>query len=70
VEAGAIREVYIEPGPARYDAKIDDHHHFVDLKTGQVFDLEREQVKGIAPQLGANFKVHRYSVTFFGELKG
>ena len=67
VEAGALREVYLESGPARYDAKVDDHHHFIDLKSGQVFDIEADKVKALAPDLGSGFKVHHYSVTFFGE---
>ena len=69
VQAGALKEVYLDSGPARYDAKIDDHHHFVDLKTGKVFDIEGDKVKTLTPQLGPDFKVHHYSVTFFGESK-
>jgi len=67
VEAGALKEVYLESGPARYDAKVEDHHHFIDLKSGQVFDIEADKVKALAPDLGSGFKVHHYSVTFFGE---
>jgi len=66
VQAGALKEVYLESGPARYDANIDDHHHFIDTKTGQVFDIDSDQVKALAPQLGSGFKVHHYSVTFYG----
>lgn len=68
VQAKAIREVYIESGPARYDANVDEHHHFVDVSTGKVFDIDAEKVRGIASELGPDFKVHHYSVTFFGEL--
>ena len=67
VQAGALKEVYLESGPARYDANIDDHHHFIDTKTGQVFDIDAARVKALAPELGADFKVHHYSVTFYGE---
>jgi Fur family transcriptional regulator, iron response regulator len=69
VEAGAVREVYIQPGPARYDANIEEHHHFVDIKTGKVIDIESTVVPSIASELGPKFKVHHYSVTFFGELE-
>ncbi|PWU00051.1 MAG: hypothetical protein C5B53_04520 [Candidatus Melainabacteria bacterium] len=69
VEAGAIREVYIAPGPARYDANIEEHHHFVDVHTGKVIDIDADRVRGIASELGPDFKVHHFSVTFFGELK-
>jgi Fur family transcriptional regulator, iron response regulator len=69
VEAGAVREVYIQPGPARYDANIEEHHHFVDIKTGKVIDIDSTVVPSIASELGPKFKVHHYSVTFFGELE-
>lgn len=69
VQAGALKEVYLESGPARYDANIDDHHHFIDIKTGKVFDIDANKVKALAPELGPAFKVHHYSVTFFGESK-
>src|SRR5271163_4734767 len=69
VEAGAVREVYIQPGPARYDANIEEHHHFVDVKTGKVIDIDSTVVPSIASELGPKFKVHHYSVTFFGELE-
>jgi Fur family peroxide stress response transcriptional regulator len=69
VQAGAIREVHIAPGPARYDCNIDEHHHFVDVNSGKVFDIGADSVRGIASELGPDFKVHHYSVTFFGELK-
>lgn len=69
VEAGAIKEVHIAGGPSRYDANIGDHHHFVDVKSGKIIDIDADNVHGIAPQLGPSFKVHHYSVTFFGELQ-
>jgi Fur family transcriptional regulator, iron response regulator len=69
VEAGALREVHIEAGPARYDANTGDHHHFVDVKTGKVLDIDCDKVPSIASELGPKFRVHHYSVTFFGELE-
>jgi Fe2+ or Zn2+ uptake regulation protein len=69
VQAGALREVFIQAGPARYDANIGEHHHFVDLKTGKVIDIDSDKVPSIASELGPSFKVHNYSVTFFGELE-
>lgn len=68
VEADVIREVYPEPGgPARYDANMDEHHHFVDVRTGNVYDIPHDQVPVLTQQLGTNFKVHNYTVTFYGE---
>ena len=56
VGASAIKEVYLESGPARYDANIDEHHHFIDVKTGQVFNIDPDEVKTMAPQLGQTLK--------------
>lgn len=69
VEAGVIKEVVTEPGRARYDANISEHHHFVDVKTGAVVDIDDELVSAIKTKLGEQFKVHRYHITFFGEIE-
>lgn len=68
VEAGVIREVFTEPGRARYDANCEEHHHFVDVKTGRIMDIPAAMVPELSQQLGTKFKVHNYSVTFYGEL--
>jgi Fur family peroxide stress response transcriptional regulator len=68
VEAGVIQEVYTEPGgSARYDANMEQHHHFVDVKTGRVHDIPFEAVPELEKHLGTKFKVANYSVTFYGE---
>jgi Fur family peroxide stress response transcriptional regulator len=69
VEAGVIKEITIEPGRSRYDAKCGDHHHFVDTETGRVYDVEAEQVPSLKLDLGPNFDVHGYHVTIFGSAK-
>jgi Fur family transcriptional regulator, peroxide stress response regulator len=68
VEAGVIQEVYTEPGgSARYDANMEQHHHFVDVKSGRIFDVPFEAVPTLERQLGDKFKVRNYTVTFYGE---
>src|SRR5688572_32082218 len=39
VAAGVIQEVTTEAGRVRYDANMSDHHHFVDIETGDVIDI-------------------------------
>jgi Fur family peroxide stress response transcriptional regulator len=68
VQAGVIQEVFTEPGKTRYDANISDHHHFVDVKSGKIIDIPGEMVPKLQEQLGAQFKVHSYQITFYGEL--
>jgi Fur family peroxide stress response transcriptional regulator len=69
-DAGVIREVLTEPGRVRYDANVTDHHHFVDVKTGQIVDISADKVEEIGKLLGDQFKVHGFKVLFFGEVAG
>ncbi len=39
-EVGLVREVLLEEGVTRYDAKIEPHHHFVCHQCGSIDDLE------------------------------
>jgi Fur family peroxide stress response transcriptional regulator len=68
VDARVILEVFTEPGRARYDANIEEHHHFVDVKTGRILDVPAALVPQLKDQLGGKFKVHNYSITFYGEV--
>lgn len=69
VQAGVIQEVFTEPGKARYDANMAEHHHFVDSKTGRVLDIPGHLLPKLDQgQLDKKFKVHSYQVTFFGDL--
>ncbi|MBN9394506.1 MAG: transcriptional repressor [Candidatus Melainabacteria bacterium] len=73
VEKGVIREVVTEAGKARYDANISDHHHFVDLETGQVMDVPLEEIGNlpiIQPKfMDGSFEVQNFQITFFGKRK-
>ena len=68
VEAGVIQEVYTDPGGcARYDANITRHHHFVDTRTGRIYDIPFEDVPTLEKSLEGKFKINNYTVTFYGE---
>jgi len=67
VAAGVIQEVFTEPGAVRYDANMSDHHHFVDVKTGRIYDIPKEMVPDVDRSLGGKFKVRNYQITFFGD---
>ncbi|HEY9784612.1 MAG TPA: Fur family transcriptional regulator [Candidatus Obscuribacterales bacterium] len=69
VEAGVIQEVTTEAGRVRYDANMSEHHHFVDIETGNVLDIPAEQIRKFELALGDNFKVHHFHVTVYGEVK-
>jgi Fur family peroxide stress response transcriptional regulator len=56
VQAGVIIEVLTEPGRVRYDANTEEHHHFVDVKTGRIMDIPAALVPELAKKLGDKFK--------------
>jgi Fe2+ or Zn2+ uptake regulation protein len=53
----------------RYDANLSNHHHFVDSKSGQIFDVPVEKVEQLGKLLDKKYKVHGVQVIFFGELE-
>jgi len=69
LDAGVVREVFTEPGKVRYDANLSNHHHFVDMKSGQVLDVPVEKVEQLGKLLDKKFKVHGVQVIFFGDLQ-
>ncbi|MDF5722132.1 MAG: Fur family transcriptional regulator [Rhizonema sp. PD37] len=66
-EVGLVREVLLSEGVTRYDANIDQHHHFRCRACGGINDLAWEMFK--APQLqqlNDAYKVESYEVTVCG----
>lgn len=70
VAAGVVQEVTTEAGRVRYDANMADHHHFVDIETGDVIDIPAETLNQIKLELGDKYKVRSFHVTIFGEVVG
>ncbi len=70
VAAGVIQEVTTEAGRVRYDANMSDHHHFVDIETGDVIDIAAETLNQLKVELGDKYKVRKFHVTIFGEVVG
>lgn len=67
VESELVRSVSTEPGVTRYDANLEAHHHFVDTRTGKIYDIPWENIDQLCQSLGENFKIHDYQITFYGE---
>ena len=66
-EVGLVREVLLSEGVTRYDANIDQHHHFRCRACGVIHDLAWKMFN--APQiqqLNDRFKVESYEVTVCG----
>jgi len=50
VEAGLVRQVAAEGRAARFDAKDEEHHHFICDRCGNVEDIEWHAIKPPAPE--------------------
>ena len=74
VSQGLIKEVFTEPGKARYDANVSEHHHFVDIASGEVHDVDLKALKNLPVELSkefldGDFEVQNYQITFYGKRK-
>ena len=50
VDSGLIKKLEILPGVTTYDTNTSEHHHFLDLETGRIEDIEpsdRKQEKAL-----------------------
>lgn len=44
-EKGVIREVIADPSKVFYDPNISPHHHFYDVETGELRDIDADQIQ-------------------------
>jgi Fur family transcriptional regulator, peroxide stress response regulator len=66
-KAGLIREVLLEAGISRYDAKIEPHHHFHCQQCGSIEDISWDTLPQIDfDRLRSGLQVHTYETTMRG----
>ncbi len=66
VGGGIIREFkFPHSDRVVYDCNTEQHFHFVDEASGEIFDLGEEQLK-VIPQLGKKFQIHGVEVILTG----
>lgn len=66
VDANILNTVALEPGIVRYDANVSNHHHFIDVTTGEVYDIPWDKVQSLFKVLGEDYNVANYQVNFYG----
>lgn len=44
VEKGLVREVIVDPTKVFYDPNMTPHHHFYDVETGEITDIEADRI--------------------------
>ena len=66
--AGFVRKVSTEGQAARYDAKVEPHHHLVCTSCGAIQDVHMTTEPDLSGSVPANsgFQVSRYDVIFHG----
>jgi Fur family transcriptional regulator, peroxide stress response regulator len=65
--AGLIREVLLEAGVSRYDAKTEPHHHFHCQSCGAIEDIGWEALPAIdCDRLRTGLQAHSYEITVRG----
>ena len=71
VEKGLLREVHLSADSVVFDGKLEHHHHFIDEKSGAIYDVDfdRVQVCNIE-SLSSEFDIHDYQVVMRGRKTG
>jgi Fur family transcriptional regulator, peroxide stress response regulator len=65
--AGLIREVLLEAGVSRYDAKVAPHHHFHCQQCGSIEDISWDALPGVEfDRLRLGLQPHTYEITVRG----
>lgn len=69
VEKGLLRQYALTEGRVVFDPKTDDHHHFIDVETGEIHDIPWEAIAiPSAPKLDG-YDVIEYQVVMRGARK-
>ena len=73
VEKGIIAKVFTLQGKARYDARLEKHHHLFEKKTGKIIDIFDEDLNTtlseyIKNNTSENIKIDDFEINFIGEI--
>lgn len=69
VKAGLLKELRLpHTDKVIYDNNVSPHHHFLDEKTGELFDLDPADVS-VAPKLKSGFQVKKVDVLITGSAR-
>ena len=66
VAKGLLRELVLTEGRLVFDANTDRHHHFIDERTGKIYDLPWDRVKVSRVDELEGFDVKDYQVLLRG----
>jgi Fur family transcriptional regulator, iron response regulator len=70
VEKGLLREFVLDDGKTVFDANVSSHHHFVDERSGRIYDIPWESLMVSRLESLKGFEVKEYQVVVRGRVKG
>lgn len=70
VRRGLIRQFVLTEGKVVFDAKVDDHHHFIDEDSGCIYDVPWDAIQVSKVESLPGFDVRRYHVVMRGRRLG
>jgi len=69
VEKGLLRQLHLAPDSVVFDPKLDTHHHFIDEKSGAIFDIPWDKVQVCNIERLRGYEIHDYQVVMRGRRK-
>ncbi len=66
VKKGLLRQQVLKEGMAVFDAEVHPHHHFIDERTGKVYDVPWETLQVTGGESLRQFSVREYQVVLRG----
>lgn len=63
VEKGLLRQVLVDPSKVFYDSNMSPHHHFYDVESGELADIEASDIQiGALPEAGEGVEIEGVDV--------
>ncbi len=69
VKKGLLRQFVLEGGTAVFDSNVNHHHHFVDIESGQIYDIPWDAIAVSRLESLKGFDVNEYQVVMRGRVK-
>ncbi|MDZ7841002.1 MAG: Fur family transcriptional regulator [Gammaproteobacteria bacterium] len=63
VEKGLLRQVLVDPSKVFYDSNMTPHHHFYDVESGELADIDADEIQiGALPDAGEGVEIEGVDV--------
>jgi len=69
VEKGLLKMQAIKEGAIVFDPNVENHHHLIDIETGEIFDIPWDQLEVNVKKKLKGFEVTEFQVIMHGKRK-